>query len=978
MTPVATHPPGVPEPFLDNSALLASNSRANSVSADIVAAASAKDEPEPLSLEDLMDSKGNRNRRQAEAASILTPEHKHDSAQGMPSFDEVSEFAFPEAAPEIRESLASPGVQAQHRAHPGDAYPDGQTSPGNTTTSPEIHASLRDGDQSRLSPGTVEQSDAHEANETDMNAASPASSSEDAPGSDYDDFDDREPVFDAAAVVSKPPVDPEKLSSRGPPYPAEGHAKREEADDQGLNTGLGVSSANTNKEEHSAGAKKEKSHEAEIEARYMVGTMPAAKSQASAVVKERPSDSSAGDKACEPKANASEDTAHIGKGEETSLQFTNQAPEPMAVFRSVDKAIVVESEHQPEESGAVASFGATNPLTRTSDDNEGSSPKRQKVVDMISGVDSNAAQTVPTEASPQAALKSHPAKKKAAAKPKAAPKQRAPPKPKKDSKANVNEEAEQPVGRTVAAVSTEPGANSMPVPESEQYRASEVPKPGENKAKRARRPTLGARRQPVRPAAVSEETPQTPPMQAAEVQPSVAEQNAAPAFSLTDASDAATADLAAKGKAKAKSKPKAPSKAKGKGKGKVDPAESAEGHVPVEAMAKPAPVRTTTKKGKGPVAKLVSASADGAVSELELEPNQQPIAAVSSQVNIETVSEDAFHQDGRGSEPQDRFLGNDHGSALAEQVPSGNTGEYLSTNIFASMRPQMYPAQAYYPTRSQAMQQQNRGMSTLTSAVAMSESEMQWSELSAARPGSTSSGYEGMNEATSPTTIGNTAGSVAGDGTSDSNLFSPSQSMQNMELDPRIYPAGWRAPFFDLTDPDLLMTGMRDRTVWTFWDCYLPLGCRDQDMVLMSNDGIAFPCAAWNPCLFSTVLNRVIKNPGRTVRAIMQRGASENRKLLGYSPLPCIAVDENWQATNLLLSFLHPIPTMFLPDRATCRLVMDIGMRYGVDRAMTAATQRLDQIDQEERASKAKGKGRSTEEEIAADLAERTAEASRR
>lgn len=127
----------------------------------------------------------------------------------------------------------------------------------------------------------------------------------------------------------------------------------------------------------------------------------------------------------------------------------------------------------------------------------------------------------------------------------------------------------------------------------------------------------------------------------------------------------------------------------------------------------------------------------------------------------------------------------------------------------------------------------------------------------------------------------------------------------------------------------------------------------------------------------------MIKNPSRAVRIILQRGAEENRKQLGYTPLPCITLDENWHASNLLLSFLHPIPTMFLPDRATCRLVLDLGMRYGIDRAVTAATRRLGQLEQEDAAAKdppqamdkGKGKARSTEEEIAASLAQAAADA---
>lgn len=256
----------------------------------------------------------------------------------------------------------------------------------------------------------------------------------------------------------------------------------------------------------------------------------------------------------------------------------------------------------------------------------------------------------------------------------------------------------------------------------------------------------------------------------------------------------------------------------------------------------------------------------------------------------------------------------------------------------------------------------------------MVEAEAHWpsSEPSLAVTGSTSStGYDAVNEATSPATVTNTAASVAGDESSDTAMLSPAESFYKWDRDPRVFPAGWKFPHFDVIDPDVLMTTMRDSTVWTFWDCYLPLGCRDQDMVMLSNDNVAFPCAAWNPCLFSVMLKRVIKNPSRIVTQILQRGVEENRQKLGYKPLPAVWIDEDWRATNLLLSFLHPIPTMFLPDHATCRVVMDLGLRYGVERATSAATQRLHQLEQDDRAANDKGKGRAREEDIVADLAQR-------
>lgn len=295
----------------------------------------------------------------------------------------------------------------------------------------------------------------------------------------------------------------------------------------------------------------------------------------------------------------------------------------------------------------------------------------------------------------------------------------------------------------------------------------------------------------------------------------------------------------------------------------------------------------------------------------------------------------------------------------------------------------MYPAQAYYPTRvQQAVRQHSSGLSSLTNAASLLDSDLRWAESTFGKTGAPSSSYEGINEPTNPTV--HTSGNITGGVPPDRSRMSEQSTMSGAEINPLFVPPGWRYPTFDVIDPDTLMTKLRERTVWTFWDCYFPLGCRDQDLVIMSNDGVAFPCAAWNPCLFSSILKRVIQNPSPEIRQILARGAEQNRKMIGYQPVPCIMVDETWHATNFLLSFLHPIPTIFLPDRLTCRLVYEVGMRYGVERAIQAAGHRISQIEEEDSSAdaakgvrarnKGKGKARDSEEEIAKDLADRAAE----
>lgn len=100
-----------------------------------------------------------------------------------------------------------------------------------------------------------------------------------------------------------------------------------------------------------------------------------------------------------------------------------------------------------------------------------------------------------------------------------------------------------------------------------------------------------------------------------------------------------------------------------------------------------------------------------------------------------------------------------------------------------------------------------------------------------------------------------------------------------------------------------------------------------------------------NPSIFSPVLKEIIRNPPEQVKVVLERSSEENRKLLGYVPVPCIRVDEDWQGTNFLLSFLHPIPALYLPDRVIAEKVLDLGIRYQVERAVSTARHRLDELD---------------------------------
>ncbi|KAJ1021593.1 hypothetical protein NDA16_003731 [Ustilago loliicola] len=681
---------------------------------------------------------------------------------------------------------------------------------------------------------------------------------------------------------------------------------------------------------------------------------------------------------------------------------------------------VHQTESVPMEDQTIESSTPVNTLTRPAEET-GASPKRQKLSEEA-GATTEEAVSAETEATaaplppetqmaleasqPAKASKAKPQAKKSAPKskpapkPKPPPKPKAPPKPKKETKAKGKKASEQTEAAALVVEEQQPA----PLP---PLQTSTVPDQGtaadaeaaDTKPKNARRAPARPRKKAAKLESGPEEAPQTPPppqLQAHVLDPNLL----GPVLPLAAVQPAepetAPAEPAPKAKGKVAAKSRAPSKAKSKAKPAAEPPIPAEADIPIETVPKqkPAAKRTTAKKAKGPVAKLLPAQADDAVSELELEPTRQSSETIAMHTNQEDPQRGVAVLDEETARPSmqegyrhppseqgDNSMTEEHQHFFRPPPPLpgeiGNSGEYTSSNIFTSMPPPLYPAQAYYLTRAQLVQQQNRGLSSLSNAASMLDSEMHWSESSAARPGSASSGYGGANEPTSPTTMTNTAGSVAGDAASDTTSLSQDQSQSLIELDPRIYPPGWQLPYFDLMDPDQLMTAMRERTVWTFWDCYLPLGCRDQDMVLQSNDGVAFPCAAWNPCLFSKLLKRVISNPSRGIRQIMQRGAEENRKILGHNPLPCVVIDENWHATNLLLSFLHPIPNMFLPDVATCRVVLDVGMKYGVDRAINMATQRLNQLDEEDRVKKGKGKARSTEEEIAADLAERAAEASR-
>lgn len=607
--------------------------------------------------------------------------------------------------------------------------------------------------------------------------------------------------------------------------------------------------------------------------------------------------------------------------------------------------------------------------------------------------------------SAEAGIVAAPGKKESAkrtVKPAAKPK--APPKPKKEPKAKAKKANGKPkpelavarVGPNDAEAGT---ANAQHV---ETAAAQAMPSAGpgiEAKPKKTRKAPARPRKQPARNKASDEAGGSSGQIDAPVVNTTaIGSLNdvAAPDCEASKQIPAIVeSDAKLQGKSKVKHKPKAKPKTLSKAAGKTrTPAGADERLLPKtpspdsagNPCSKPPAKRAISKSAKGRVAQLRPAQADGAVSELELEPLQlspklltmpYPLEEEQSADTSSTRAASQTEHDNSCTSPTDASSTDRQRASAGPPVPNhpSCTGMHTSSNEFTSMPPPQYPAQAYWPTRAEIMQQQNRGMRSLTNAASVVESEPHCSfELSVAVPDSrASTASETINEATSPTTVDNTATSVAGDDASDTATHSAAGSGYKWELDPRVYPAGWRFPHFDVIDPDVLMTSMRGNTVWTFWDCCLPLGCRDEDMVMMSNDNVAFPCAAWNPCLFSVMLKRVIKNPNRVIAQVLHRSIEENRQKLGYKPLPCVWVDEDWRATNLLLSFVHPIPTMFLPDRATCHIVMDLGLRYGIEKATSAATQRMHQLDEEDRVARGKGKGRAREEEILADLCKRAA-----
>ena len=996
MEPVTTHPSAVPAQM---DSLFASSSRAGPVSDDIVAAASAEGQPDPPSLDESTREEDPQASRRLETLSTQQPEAEDKIVAGLPGLDDMPELASMKAATEVRQALGSPEVQAEHRAELADApLSVHRSESGSPDRQPVTAQNVHDPASSSLA---VELAATEEA-------ASPASSSADAPGSNYDDIEEHDSLADPASAAvpqQEAPVPP-------PAQIAFSHTKGSEREHTATEAG-----EVTNPQQSLGEAEN-------LEYLRVPDPTPIQLSQSAAA----------------DLGPAEESRAHIPESSKTEVQDSegwslrlkallgeiearssaaavlqgapSQGPDPDTSTASSSK------EPQTEDSSRPQNIALPTPLARPPEDVEGSSSKRQKLDDGVfaselaafaPGSTARASHELPA---PTTSTKL-PARSKAAPQSKAPSKPKAAAKPKKEPKAKArravkpeelpHEEADPnpAVGSDVGGASTAEERGD-PNSRAEQGAAFTAQEP-EVKPKKARKTPAPTRKQPASAVEPPQEGIQTPPTleQGRNTAPVAAGVAAIPADAQSTLLEHSAPDPATKGRPKGKAKPKPPSKAKGKAKAVPD--DVAPSGMPVRPTSpsttpkgpppKPASKRTTAKKAKDPVAKLRPAQADGAVSELELEPtqSQQPAGASAIRAETSSIRDDATVSDtasqrgnmqsaqaGPSSAQGDTSLVGQHQSAMPPTpISSGYSGGYSNSNIFTSMPPPLYPAQAYYPTRAEITQQHNRGMSSLSDAATMMDSEMHWSESTIARPGSSSSGYEGVNEATSPTTVANTAtGSVVGDAVSDATSLSPDQSLSTVELDPRIYPPGWRPPQFDLMDPDRLMTSMRERTVWTFWDCYLPLGCRDQDMVLLSNDGVAFPCAAWNPCLFSPMLKRVITSPNRAIRVILQRDVDENRKLLGYAPLPCIWIDENWHATNLLLSFLHPIPNMYLPDRATCRVVHDLGMRYGVERAITTATQRLSQLDEEDRTVRARGKGkaRSTEEQIAADLAERAAE----
>ncbi|SNX86584.1 uncharacterized protein MEPE_05293 [Melanopsichium pennsylvanicum] len=974
MVPVATRPPSFPG---QTDSLFALSPRAGPVPNETVAAVSSERRAEPLCKS--VDSLEVSSQSSGMNGEIIDPRtaEMHAHAEGSPSFDDLSQTAST-----VRNVLESPSAQAQSRSQLADAPQNAQPAHHNNAVTPEFPQGAAGGDAEKApslrSPGIFEQQ------QGPAEAASPASSSEDAPGSDYEDSEE-----------------PRQLSD--PTMPAETPTQRLSPM---LQQGAFLQDASE----------------------YM-GTQQSEISKLSAKVPQAPDPTSVQlSPASEPVANedqqASEPTSNTTEAtrdqEGWSLRIAallgeigeqpatvNEPAQTPDVNTSADVTSTCVQPHL-EEGIAVEQPTVPDPpniRTLSAENEDSTSPKRQKLEEAVS--DSESASLARRGTAPElmkkplakkaTAMAKAPLKPKTEAKPRAAAQSKEEPKAKGKKATEQAEMAQEPVDNAMSLVPVS-DPNTEPNP-STDCRSSLGPKnlatpaaqEQDVKPKKPRKASVRSRKQPVKDTAVPGNDIETPRILS---QAPMGGQKATDSSSLpANRSSKASTELAMKGKAGAKPKSSAPSKAKTKARADFPEMIEFTELMPSPAehsspFKKLAANRAPAKKAKGPVAKLRPAQSDGAVSELELEPCQQHSSRATSP-RIEMTSIPAYH----GATHQDQHLSSERVdstmTSMSDQQPTSTARSapvasgYASSNIFTSMPPPMYPAQAYFPTRGVVAQQHNSGLCNLTDAASMLDSsETHWPESTdaAQRDAPSSVGYEDQYDTTSPTMAGNTSSSSVhfNEALSDTTCVSPSQSLNQLEFDPRAYSPGWRPPQFDLVDPDKLMTTLRNNTVWTFWDCYLPLGCRDQDMVLASNDGICFPCAAWNPCLFSTLLEQVIKNPNRGVSHILSRGKEENRKKMGYAPLPCVWVDENWHATNLLLSFLHPIPSMFLPDNATCNLVLELGMRYGVERAIGAATQRLAQLDDEQRLEGmgrdvSKGKARSSEAEIARDLAQRAA-----
>ncbi|TKY88243.1 hypothetical protein EX895_002953 [Sporisorium graminicola] len=1007
MAPVATHLPTVPAQAPHESSLLASSSRAGLILDERFTAASFEGRQERRSLANAPTDQCLKDQTRNE--------HLADDRLDKPATvgDDVGEerrskHAVVGATSEVLSALQSLAAQAEHQQQLVKGAPMVLSADDRAGLTSDAQPACDGKEEDKQSPRPSSgDSDKYAAPE---DAPSPASSSEDAPGSEYDENEQRSSLMDVAMLAD---LQKQELPKT--------HLGEQEEHEQAIET-QSPEGGDTTPPMGEAGITSEQKH-------WLEATEPDPKYQPVAEAIESPSPDY-GQQGLTLMLNTLFDQM-----ENKRAEFREDAQGTEREALRVDREPI--PVHLEADSTAFAwRQESLNPLTRPAEEEIASGSKRQKLHDNCAStselpcpIDDPVSSSVPKKKQPVRRTTKPPAKPKAPTKLKAPPKPKAPAEPKKQPKmkaqgkkafAQVGQELEGGKLATLPAPSdsagpdaiagtnhvaearfdqTEPAAGQEPAAPTKKTRKARA-RPGRQPTKAVAAPVLGERPETEAPVEVSggiaapieslllhgtsqasELVPAPPVVQETEVKPK------------------------AKSKSKAKNNPRAQSKAKGKFKASpTDAIESnlaaapalPEGDLPPRYRP-PQQTYSLTRSAKGPVAQLRPAQADGAISELELEPTPQQLPSIASfdtasgcsrkQVSLaELAGHSPVETPGHEVSPSYRVhlssdalpQGRMTATLSARPAEQNDSTTTTSSNIFASMPPPHYPAQAYWQTRAEVVQQQQqqqqqyRAFSSLTSAASvMAEAS---AGLDGAIPGTRSSAlYDTGQDAASPATVANNSLSVAGDGVSDTTYLSASESSFKWDPEPRILPSGWRRPYFDIIDPDALMTTMRHSTVWTFWDCYLPLGCRDQDLVVVSNDSVAFPCAAWNPCLFSNLLRSVIRSPRQVISQVLQRGVEENRKKLGYQPLPCIWVDEDWHSTNLLLSFVHPIPNMFLPDRDTCRIVMDLGLRYGVERAVNAARQRtlqLDKVDEEDGTEKDKGKGRASEDDIAANVAD--------